>query len=114
MSLSLGTTGAEASREASVSAITTKVAYGGATAAGASGAAGWIFSLHLNDIGIIAGIVIGVATFGVNWYYRWRDNERKQALFNREYVRRKHRYHRPKIEKVLDEEEQSVWLEHEK
>lgn len=38
-------------------------------------------ALSLNDIAIIVGIVISIATFLINWYYKHLDFKSKQQHF---------------------------------
>jgi hypothetical protein len=34
--------------------------------------------LTLSDVGVLVGILTALATFGINAYFRWRDDQRKQ------------------------------------
>lgn len=35
----------------------------------------------LNDLGMLVGIVVGIGTFLVNWYYKAKDSKRKAKLY---------------------------------
>ena len=37
-----------------------------------------VFGFTLNDIALIVGIVTGLATFIINWYYKAKDDKRKE------------------------------------
>lgn len=56
--------------DATISAIAPKAMYGGAGTTVAS----WLLS---SEFGILVGVIIGVAGFFVNWYYKAREDKRK-------------------------------------
>lgn len=60
------------SQQAALAALGSKATYGGAGTSLAS----WAVS---SELGIVAGIVIGVAGFVVNWYYKVKQDRREQA-----------------------------------
>lgn len=62
----------DATFEATVAAAASKVTY---TGAGAS-VLGWLMS---SQAGILIGIVLGVGGFLVNWYYKHKEDKRRQA-----------------------------------
>ena len=58
--------------EAALAASGAKATYGGAVTVGL----GWLLS---SQFAVLVGAVIGVAGFAVQWYYRWRTDQREQA-----------------------------------
>lgn len=62
--------------DATMSAIGSKATY---TGAGAS-VLGWLMS---SQAGILVGIIIGVGGFLVNWYYRHKEDKRRQEEHDR-------------------------------
>ena len=58
--------------DATMAAIGSKATY---TGAGAS-VVGWLMS---SQAGILVGIIIGVGGFLVNWYYRHKEDKRREA-----------------------------------
>lgn len=36
-----------------------------------------VFGMGLSDIALIVGIITGVGTFAVNWYYRHKESKRR-------------------------------------
>lgn len=58
--------------EAAISAGASKVTYGGAGTVGI----GWLLS---NEATVLAGLLIAVAGFAVNWYYRAKQDRRAEA-----------------------------------
>lgn len=64
------------SQQAALAALGSKATYGGASTTAVS----WALS---SEFGIIAGIVIGVAGFIVNWYYKAKQDRREQAEHNK-------------------------------
>jgi hypothetical protein len=58
--------------DATVSAVASKVTYGGAAASSVS----WFFS---SEFGVLCGILIGLIGLGVNWYFKRREDRRHQA-----------------------------------
>lgn len=59
--------------DTTMAAIGSKATY---TGAGAS-ILGWIMS---SEFGILLGIILGVAGFMVNWYYKYKQDKRDQEL----------------------------------
>lgn len=57
--------------EAAIAASATKATYGGAGAT----VAGWLLS---NEAAVLIGLLVGVAGFLVNWYYRHQQHKREQ------------------------------------
>ena len=57
---------------------------GAATAAG-SGISGWISTNHelIWFSGIVVGSVVGVVGLLINWYYKYKDDKRKERLAKR-------------------------------
>ena len=62
--------------DATMAAIGSKATY---TGAGAS-VLGWLMS---SQAGILVGIIIGVGGFLVNWYYRHKEDKRRQEEHDR-------------------------------
>lgn len=62
--------------DATLAAAGSKATYGGA---GAS-VVGWLMS---SEFGVVAGIIIGIAGFCVNWYYRHKQDKREQEEHER-------------------------------
>ena len=58
--------------EGAMAALGSKVTYGGV---GAS-VAGWMLS---SEFAALAGLVLGLAGFALNWYYRHKADKRAQA-----------------------------------
>ncbi|MFK8258322.1 phage holin [Erwinia sp. AnSW2-5] len=50
------------------------------------GVSQWMHNLDWNQIAIISGVVIGIATFLVNLYYKNRQTRAYEAALNRGYV----------------------------
>lgn len=67
--------------ETSMSALGSKATYTGATMS----IMGWVMS---SEFGILIGIVLGVAGFIVNWYYRYKQDKREQELFEQQMKKR--------------------------
>jgi len=59
-------------QQAAVSAIASKAAYGG-------GGTAFVSGLISNEVGVICGIVVGVAGLLVSWYYKAKQDRREQA-----------------------------------
>jgi hypothetical protein len=57
--------------EAGMAAAGSKATYGGASAS----ILGWIVS---SEVGIMVGILVGLAGLLVNWYYRYKKDRREQ------------------------------------
>ncbi len=62
--------------DATMAASGSKATYGGASAS----VFGWLVS---NEFAVLIGILIAVAGFGVNWYYRHKEDKRQQAEHER-------------------------------
>lgn len=58
--------------DATMAAFGSKATYTGASAS----VVGWLMS---SEAGIFIGIVIGVAGFIVNWYYKHKEDKRREA-----------------------------------
>lgn len=58
--------------DAAMAAVGSKVTYGGA---GAS-VAGWLLS---SEFAVLSGLILGLAGFLLNWYYRHKADKRAQA-----------------------------------
>jgi len=58
--------------EGALAALGSKVTYGGA---GAS-VAGWLLS---SQFAVLSGLILGLAGFFLNWYYRHKADKRAQA-----------------------------------
>jgi hypothetical protein len=54
---------------------TTTMSY---TASGATAAGGL---LSLNDWALVIGIIVAIATFGLNWWYQARKDSRERELY---------------------------------
>ena len=63
---------AQQAADAAIASTATKVTY---TGAGMT-ISGWFLS---SEFAVLMGVVIGVAGFIVNWYYRHKENLRQQA-----------------------------------
>ena len=37
-----------------------------------------VFGFTLSDLSLIVGILLGIATFMLNWYYKAKDDKRKE------------------------------------
>jgi len=62
--------------DATIAAAASKATY-----AGASGSiVAWFLS---SEFGMLAGLFIGLCGFGVNWYYRHKEDKRQQAEHDR-------------------------------
>ncbi|MEH8047915.1 phage holin [Avibacterium avium] len=72
--------------------ITTKVSYTGAGFTFIMGRIANIFSnINWADAASIVGIVMGIATFAINWYYKKKDFElKKQELEGRANAKKNH------------------------
>lgn len=57
--------------DASISAIASKATYGGASTSVVS----WFLS---SEFGMIMGILIGLTGLGVNWYYKHKEDRRRE------------------------------------
>jgi hypothetical protein len=62
--------------EATMAATGSKVTYGGAGAT----VFGWFTS---NEFAVVAGVTIALGGFIVNWYYRHKEDRRRQAEHER-------------------------------
>lgn len=62
--------------EASISATSSKATYAGAGMT----IGGWLLS---SEFAVLVGIVLGVAGFAVNWYYKFKQDKREQAEHKR-------------------------------
>lgn len=58
--------------EASISAASSKATYAGAGMT----IGGWLLS---SEFAVLVGIVLGVAGFVVNWYYKFKQDRREQT-----------------------------------
>lgn len=76
---------AQAAADAAIATTATKVTY---TGAGMT-ISGWFFS---SEFAVLMGVIIGVAGFIVNWYYRHKQDRREQV----EHERRMRDYEDPK------------------
>lgn len=61
-----------AALDSTISSISSKATYAGAGTSVLS----WVLS---SEFGILIGIVLGVAGFMVNWYYKAKQDKREQA-----------------------------------
>lgn len=59
-----------------MAAIGTKATYTGAT----TSVVGWILS---SQFGVLFGLLLGLAGFLINWYYRHKQDKREQAEHER-------------------------------
>ena len=59
--------------DATMAAVGSKATYTGAT----TSVLGWIMS---SEFGVLVGIILGVGGFLVNWYYKHKEDKRKQEL----------------------------------
>lgn len=59
-----------------MAALGTKATYTGAT----TSVVGWVLS---SEFGILFGLLLGLAGFVVNWYYRHKEDKRQQAEHER-------------------------------
>lgn len=66
----------KAAIEVSIASLGSKATY---TGAGTS-ILGWLMS---SEFGILVGVVVGVAGFAVNWYYKHKQHVREQEEHNR-------------------------------
>lgn len=66
----------QAALEATVGSVASKATYSGA----ATSIIGWVLS---SEFGILVGMVLGIAGFAVNWYYKLRQDRREQAEHER-------------------------------
>ena len=62
--------------DATVAAAASKATYGGA----GTSVFGWLLS---NEFAVLIGVLIAVAGFLVNWYYRHKEHQRQQAEHER-------------------------------
>jgi hypothetical protein len=62
--------------DATMAAVGSKAAYGGASASVVS----WFLS---SQFGVLMGILIGVVGLGVNWYYKHKEDKRQQQEHER-------------------------------
>jgi hypothetical protein len=62
--------------DTTMAAIGSKATYGGASTSVVS----WLLS---SEFGILMGILIGVTGLVVNWYYKHKDDKRKEEEHNR-------------------------------
>lgn len=58
--------------DASISAIASKATYGGASTSVVS----WFLS---SEFGMVMGILIGLTGLAVNWYYKHKEDKRREA-----------------------------------
>lgn len=63
----------QAAFETAAAAAGSKATY---TGAGAS-VAGWFFS---SEFGVLIGVLLGIAGFAINWYYKHKRDQREEAL----------------------------------
>ena len=66
----------QAALEATIGSVASKATYTGAT----TSIVGWFLS---SEFGILVGMVLGIAGFAVNWYYKLRQDRREQAEHER-------------------------------
>lgn len=66
----------KAAVEVAVASVGSKATYTGATAS----ILGWFMS---SEFAVVLGIVLGVAGFAVNWYYKHKQHVREQDEHNR-------------------------------
>jgi hypothetical protein len=66
----------DAATAGAVATAASKVTYGGSAAA----VGGWFLS---NEFAVLAGLVIGLAGFAVNWYYRHREFKLREREHNK-------------------------------
>ncbi len=50
------------------------------------GVSQWIQDLNWNQIAVVSGVIIGIATFLVNVYYKNRQTKAYEAALNRGYL----------------------------
>ena len=62
--------------DATMAALGTKATYTGAT----TSVVGWILS---SQFGVLFGLMLGLAGFLINWYYRHKEDKRQQAEHER-------------------------------
>lgn len=65
----------QAAFDTAVAAAASKATYGGASASVIS----WFLS---SQFGMLMGILIGLVGLGVNWYYKHKEDKRRQAEHN--------------------------------
>lgn len=58
-----------------------------------------VFSLNWNEVGVIAGILIGVGGLALQWYYKAKEDGRAQTLHDLQMILR-----RDKSQKLGDPE----------
>lgn len=66
----------QATFDTTMAAVGSKATYTGAT----TSVVGWVLS---SEFGILFGILLGLAGFGVNWYYKHKEDKRQQEEHNR-------------------------------
>lgn len=66
----------QAAFDATMAAVGSKATYGGASASVVS----WFLS---SEFGMLMGILIGVVGLGINWYYKHKEDKRRQAEHDR-------------------------------
>lgn len=66
----------QATFEATMAAAGSKATY---TGAGAS-VMGWVLS---SEFGVFIGLMLGLGGFGINWYYKHKEDKRQQAEHDR-------------------------------
>lgn len=64
--------GKTASFDAAMAATGSKMTYAGA----GTSVTGWALS---SEVGVLAGIIIGVVGLAVNTYFRWKEDRRRQV-----------------------------------
>ena len=67
----------QATIDATMAAVGSKATYGGASTSVVS----WFLS---SEFGVLMGIVIGVTGLLVNWYYRHKEDRRRQQIHDRQ------------------------------
>lgn len=55
--------------------------YVGASVSFGSGVLGHFSNITWADVGVVVGILMTIATFLMQWYYKKKDDKRKEALF---------------------------------
>lgn len=66
--------------DATISSVATKAAYGGSAAAIVGAGTSSILGFSVSDFAMLGGLVVGVVTALVNWYYRFKEGKRKEQV----------------------------------
>lgn len=62
--------------DATMAAAGSKATYTGAT----TSVVGWVLS---SEFGVLVGLLLGIGGFGINWYYKHKQDKREQAEHER-------------------------------